>query len=139
MNKRKSIERIVSFVCFFQRYYFAFIFSEAINNAGGLGFNGFDEKGQPRWNLLTNIKPFELERATSLKVTLDVWNIRKTIEEIERKIQFDYFSFRNGTLASTYLLQSFEKRPNIGRFCSLSTLGKSFNSFSSSVSVGLDR
>jgi hypothetical protein len=59
------------------RYYFAFILAEAINNAAGLGLNGLDEKGQPKWDLLTNIKPFELEKATSLKVILDMWNIRK--------------------------------------------------------------
>jgi lysophospholipid acyltransferase 1/2 len=63
--------------CIFLRYYFAFIISEAVNNAAGLGFNGFDKQGLPRWNLLTNIKPLELETATSLKVVLDVWNMRK--------------------------------------------------------------
>jgi hypothetical protein len=47
-----------------------------VNNAGGLGFNGLNEKGQPKWDLLTNIKPFELEKATSLKVILDYWNMR---------------------------------------------------------------
>jgi len=66
-------------VIFFLRYYFAFILSEAVNNAGGLGLNGIDEKGQPKWDLLTNIKPFELETATSLKKVLDYWNIRKII------------------------------------------------------------
>jgi hypothetical protein len=50
-----------------------------VNNAGGLGLNGIDEKGQPKWDLLTNIKPFELETATSLKKVLDYWNIRKII------------------------------------------------------------
>jgi hypothetical protein len=48
-----------------------------VNNAGGFGLNGVDEKGQPKWDLLTNIKPFELETATSLKKVLDNWNIRK--------------------------------------------------------------
>ena len=48
-----------------------------MNNAGGLGFNGLDAKEQPKWDLLTNITPFRLERATSLKVVLDCWNIRK--------------------------------------------------------------
>jgi len=67
------------FVFYFLRYYFAFILSEAVNNAGGLGFNGIDEKGLPKWDLLTNIKPFKLETATSLKVVLDCWNIRKNI------------------------------------------------------------
>ena len=44
-----------------------------------LALNGIDEKGLPKWDLLTNIKPFKLETATSLKVVLDYWNIRKNI------------------------------------------------------------
>ncbi|CAF1375050.1 unnamed protein product [Rotaria sp. Silwood1] len=65
--------------CARTKYYFAFIVSEAINNAAGLGFNGFDQHGIPRWDLLTNVKPLQLELATSLKVVLDVWNIQTTI------------------------------------------------------------
>ena len=61
----------------FLRYYFAFILSEAINNAAGLGYNGCDTHGLARWDLLTNMQPVRLERATSLKVILDVWNMRK--------------------------------------------------------------
>lgn len=48
-----------------------------MNNAGGLGFNGLDSKKQPKWDLLNNVNPFRLETATSLKVVLDCWNIRK--------------------------------------------------------------
>ena len=59
------------------RYYFAFILSDAVNNAAGLGFNGYDKTGVASWNLLTNIQPFKLETATSLKVVLDAWNMRK--------------------------------------------------------------
>jgi lysophospholipid acyltransferase 1/2 len=55
----------------------AFILSEAVNNAAGLGFNGYDQSGKAKWNLLTNVLPLQLELATSLKVILDVWNIRK--------------------------------------------------------------
>lgn len=47
-----------------------------MNNAGGLGLNGLDEKGRPKWDLLTNVKPLQLETATSLKLVLDYWNIR---------------------------------------------------------------
>jgi lysophospholipid acyltransferase 1/2 len=61
------------------RYYFAFILAEAVNNAGGLGFNGLDKDGAPRWDLLTNIKPFQLETATSLKTIFDYWNMRKRL------------------------------------------------------------
>jgi lysophospholipid acyltransferase 1/2 len=67
---------IEAFFCLFDRYYFAFILSEAINNAAGLGFDGY-ENGEARWNLLTNVKPFQLETATSLKVILDLWNMRE--------------------------------------------------------------
>lgn len=48
-----------------------------MNNAAGLGFNGFDKAGVPRWNLLTNVKAIQLETATSLKVVIDMWNMRK--------------------------------------------------------------
>lgn len=61
------------------RYYFAFILSEAVNNAAGLGFSGIDKKGIPQWNLLTNVKPLQLELGTSLKVVIDMWNMRKNI------------------------------------------------------------
>lgn len=62
---------------FFLRYYFAFILSETVNNAAGLGFNGYDKSGVPKWDLLTNVKPIELESATSLKTVIDKWNMRK--------------------------------------------------------------
>ncbi|CAF4855024.1 unnamed protein product, partial [Rotaria socialis] len=67
---------LFSTFCTRAKYYFAFILAEAINNAGGLGLNGVDDKGRPKWNLLTNIKPFQLETATSLKAILDLWNMR---------------------------------------------------------------
>jgi len=84
------------------RYYFAFILSEAVNNAGGLGLNGVDEKGRPQWNLLTNIKPFKLETATSLKVVLDYWNMRKYINR--NFLLISIVKYRNGFMASSYLL-----------------------------------
>ncbi|CAF2769942.1 unnamed protein product [Rotaria sp. Silwood2] len=70
---------VFSVFCVRVKYYFAFILSEAVNNAAGLGFNGFDKNGVPRWDLLTNVKPLQLELATSLKVILDVWNIQTAI------------------------------------------------------------
>jgi hypothetical protein len=76
-----------------------------VNNAGGLGLNGLDEKGQPKWDLLTNIKPFELETATSLKKVLDYWNIRKKISiKINSSLFFFFLKYRNCFMASSYLL-----------------------------------
>jgi len=77
--------------------------AEAVNNAGGLGFNGIDEKGRPKWDLLTNIKPWQLETATSLKVILDYWNMRKSIY-IEFSVYIFIVKYRNGFMASSYLL-----------------------------------
>ena len=43
------------------KYYFAWIFSDAICNNAGFGFNGFDENGKARWNLMTNVNLWEVE------------------------------------------------------------------------------
>lgn len=42
-------------------YYFAWIFAEIVHNASGFGFNGYDHKGIPEWDLITNVKIFSLE------------------------------------------------------------------------------
>ncbi|CAF0911884.1 unnamed protein product [Rotaria sordida] len=70
---------VISIFCVRVKYYCAFILSEAVNNAAGLGFNGFDKNGIPRWDLLTNVKPLQIELGTSLKVILDVWNIQTAL------------------------------------------------------------
>ncbi|XP_074656765.1 membrane-bound glycerophospholipid O-acyltransferase 2-like [Tubulanus polymorphus] len=57
------------------KYYFAWKLSEAANNAAGLGFDGFDESGNARWDLVNNVKIRNLEMATSVKLVFDSWNI----------------------------------------------------------------
>jgi hypothetical protein len=44
------------------KYYFAWLLADAIVNNAGLGFNGFDSDGSPKWDLFTNIYviPFEV-------------------------------------------------------------------------------
>lgn len=42
-------------------YTIIFITGEAVNNAAGLGFNGYDDKGNAKWDLLNNVKIYELE------------------------------------------------------------------------------
>jgi hypothetical protein len=48
------------------------------------------------------------------------------MDKFERKILNDELLFlnRNNSLASSNLLQSIKKRPNIGRLCSVGCLGK---------------
>lgn len=86
------IEKVERWIFFRSRYYFAFIFSEMINNASGLGFRAATDD----WNLLTNVKPLALETSTSLKSIIDNWNIRKE-KTSNRKSEFDFlvrnFSF----------------------------------------------
>jgi len=43
------------------RLYIVWILSDAVNNASGLGFNGFNDKGKAKWDLVTNISPIEVE------------------------------------------------------------------------------
>lgn len=43
------------------KYYLAWVLADAVNNASGLGFNGYDEAGNAKWDLVTNINIFELE------------------------------------------------------------------------------
>ena len=43
------------------RYYFAWKLGEAINNASGLGFNGWDTNGRAKWDLVNNVKIRKLE------------------------------------------------------------------------------
>lgn len=57
------------------KYYCAWKLGEAVNNAAGLGFNGYDDKGNAKWDLLNNVKIYELEVSNSLKVNIDCWNI----------------------------------------------------------------
>ena len=46
------------------KYYHAWMLSDAICNASGLGFNGYDPKGQPKWDLISNVDiiNFEVKR-----------------------------------------------------------------------------
>lgn len=42
-------------------YYHAWILADAICNASGFGFNGFDDNGKPIWDLTTNIEIYGFE------------------------------------------------------------------------------
>ncbi|XP_025061520.1 lysophospholipid acyltransferase 1 isoform X2 [Alligator sinensis] len=58
------------------KYYFAWTLADAVNNAAGYGFNGVDERGNFRWDLLSNLNIWNIETATSFKVYLENWNIQ---------------------------------------------------------------
>jgi len=57
------------------KYYFAWLFADAICNNSGIGFNGFNEDGSPSWNKFTNVDVVKFEFSTSLKESIEAWNI----------------------------------------------------------------
>ncbi len=43
------------------KFYTAWVLADAVNNASGLGFNGYDKHGNSKWDLVTNINILNLE------------------------------------------------------------------------------
>ncbi|XP_034531393.1 membrane-bound O-acyltransferase domain-containing protein 2 [Notolabrus celidotus] len=61
------------------KYYFVWTLADAINNAAGFGFNGYNKDGSPRWDLISNLRILDIEFATSFKSFLDNWNIQTAL------------------------------------------------------------
>ena len=43
------------------RFYIGWMLAESVNNASGLGFNGYDELDNPKWDLNSNIRILDVE------------------------------------------------------------------------------
>ncbi|KAL4218134.1 Lysophospholipid acyltransferase 2 [Mactra antiquata] len=56
-----------------------YFLGDAICNASGFGFNGYDKNGEPKWNLVTNVYIWGIEGATSFKLYVDNWNIQTAL------------------------------------------------------------
>ncbi|XP_076231667.1 lysophospholipid acyltransferase 6 isoform X2 [Calliopsis andreniformis] len=56
------------------KYYHAWIFSDAICNNSGLGFNGYDSNGEPKWDLFSNVDVCGFELSLNLKGSIESWN-----------------------------------------------------------------
>ncbi|KAF8681605.1 membrane-bound acyltransferase family [Rhizoctonia solani] len=61
------------------KYYGAWSLTEGAAILSGLGFNGFDATGQPRWDKTANIDIKNIEFAPNFKVLLDSWNINTNV------------------------------------------------------------
>ncbi|KAL2098795.1 hypothetical protein ACEWY4_005275 [Coilia grayii] len=61
------------------KYYFVWTLADAINNAAGFGFNGYNKDGTARWDLISNLRIMDIEFATSFKMFLDNWNIQTAL------------------------------------------------------------
>lgn len=51
------------------KYYHAWLFADAICNNSGLGFNGFEKDGNPKWDLISNINVISFEVSVLLLVS----------------------------------------------------------------------
>jgi len=57
------------------KYYFAWLTADAICNSAGLGFNGYDSDGSPKWDLISNIDVIKFELGSNFRNCINSWNI----------------------------------------------------------------
>ncbi|KAL7266198.1 Lysophospholipid acyltransferase, partial [Rhizina undulata] len=57
------------------KYYGIWFLSEGACILSGLGYNGLDENKQPRWDRITNVRPWDLETAQNTRAYLEAWNM----------------------------------------------------------------
>ncbi|KAF6104723.1 membrane bound O-acyltransferase domain containing 2 [Phyllostomus discolor] len=75
----KVVYLYISLLAARPKYYFAWTLADAINNAAGFGFRGYDEHGEARWDLVSNLRIRQIEMSTSFKMFLDNWNIQTAL------------------------------------------------------------
>ncbi|XP_015117169.1 lysophospholipid acyltransferase 1 [Diachasma alloeum] len=56
------------------KYYYAWLFADAICNNSGMGFNGLDSEGKPQWDFFSNIDVVKFETSLSLRESIEAWN-----------------------------------------------------------------
>ncbi|KDR14745.1 hypothetical protein L798_11500, partial [Zootermopsis nevadensis] len=73
LPRKMSYLVIATTLCRF-KYYHAWLLADAICNASGLGFNGYDTKGRARWDLISNVDILKFEFGLSLRDSIEQWN-----------------------------------------------------------------
>ncbi|XP_011332945.1 membrane-bound O-acyltransferase domain-containing protein 2 isoform X2 [Ooceraea biroi] len=56
------------------KYYHAWLFADAICNNSGLGFSGYDERGNPLWDAVSNVDVYKFETSLNLREAIESWN-----------------------------------------------------------------
>lgn len=85
------------------KYYVAWHLGEVISIASGLGFSGYDPKGKPKWELLSNMNIWSFETCTSMRDAILAWN--KTTQVWLRRTAHDRVPKRYSVIA-TYALSA---------------------------------
>ncbi|CAB3400852.1 unnamed protein product [Caenorhabditis bovis] len=101
-------------------YYFAWVLADAICNMSGFGFSGYDKEGNAQWKLCTNVIPYQVEMAQSLKEILDAWNIQTGFWL--RKVGYERAPRKIRTIA-TYTLSAVWHGVSIGYYMAFFTCG----------------
>nr|XP_058934373.1 lysophospholipid acyltransferase 2 isoform X4 [Kogia breviceps] len=63
----KLIYLYVSLLAARPKYYFAWTLADAINNAAGFGFRGYDKNGAARWDLISNLRIQQIEMRNNFR------------------------------------------------------------------------
>ena len=82
---------LIAELLFYSRYYFIWLLAESINNAAGLGFNGYDESGNAKWDLVKNVGVLDTQLATSTRNAINSWNA--TMGLWLRRVVYDRVQF----------------------------------------------
>lgn len=63
-------------VCVPDPHYQCSLTADAINNAAGFGFNGYDVDGSPQWDLISNLRIMDIEvgLVSVLFLSQDIWD-----------------------------------------------------------------
>ncbi|KAL1115680.1 hypothetical protein AAG570_005970, partial [Ranatra chinensis] len=84
------------------KYYHAWILADGICNLSGIGFNGYESDGAPKWDLISNVDVLDFEFGLSLRDCIQHWN--KGTNTWLRMVVYDRVKV-NGTLW-TYALSA---------------------------------
>lgn len=85
------------------KYYVAWHLGEAISNASGLGFNGYDADGKPSWNLISNMNLWKFETCLNFREAIHAWN--RTTQNWLRRTAYERAPKKYSVMA-TYLLSA---------------------------------
>jgi len=85
------------------KYYVAWHLGEAISNTSGLGFNGYDSDGKPKWDLISNMDLIKFETSLSFRDSIHAWN--KTTQNWLRRTAYERAP-RKLSVIATYVLSA---------------------------------
>ncbi|XP_043575095.1 lysophospholipid acyltransferase 1 isoform X3 [Chiloscyllium plagiosum] len=81
------------------KYYFAWTLADAVNNAGGFGFNGLDKNGNLRWDLISNLNIWNIEMRSNFR--------HYFLSSRKMKIGYDVMTWVFTQLALCYIVTPF--------------------------------